>query len=445
MSTPSPACSASRLAAIETVLADLIPRLAPAPNPRGRPEIVPGVLLWTGLLVCLLRQTGSQLALWRLLSQSGLWHFPRIPVTAEAIRIRLERSGPAIMQNLFVDVTAELARTWPGDATLAPFATGVYALDESTLDTIARTLPTLRTVPVGDVRLLPGKLCTAFDLRTQRFATVQTTDLPRQNVRVAARGLLATLPAGSLIVADLGYFGFRWFDDLTEGGYYFISKCRQKTSCEVVHVLAQRMTPHGPVRDELVWLGAHRADRAKHLVRRVTVPVGRTPQVYLTNMLDPGVLPIAEVVRIYARRWDIEAAFKLVKRELGLHLLWSAKWELILTQLWGVLLLAQIASALRTEVARRAGIDPAAVSLTLLLRDLPLLVRDHGPDTLDRLATLPVVRGGYLRPSRVAVRTVPDPGPVTPPPPDLVTVRAPRYAGRNCGPNGIEQRLQYGR
>ena len=434
--------SATRLDAIETRLLALLPALTPDPNPRGRPEVLPGVLLWTGLLVCLLRRVGSQQALWRLLSQAGLWHFPQVPVSAEAVRIRLQRQGPAVMQTLFTQVTAELAAQWPGDAELAPFATGVYALDESTLDAVARTLPGLRAVPAGDDRLLPGKLQVAFDLRTQRFTTVQTTDLPRQNERLAARDLLTTLPPGSLILADLGYFGFRWFDDLTDGGFHFISKLRQKTSCAVVHVLAQGTTAHGPVRDELVWLGTYRADRAKHLVRRVTVPIGRQTHVYVTNVLDPAVLPIAELVRLYARRWEIETAFKLVKRDLGLHLLWSAQWELVLTQVWGVLLLAQIASGLRAEVARRAGIDPALVSLTLLLRDLPLLVRDHGPEVLDRLAALPVVKGGYLRPSRRREREVPDPGPVIPPPLDLVTVRTPRYAGRNCGPNGIERRLQ---
>lgn len=434
---------ATRLDAIEARLLELMPALTPAPNPRGRPEILPGVLLWTGMLVCLLRQTGTQQALWRLLTQSGLWHFPRVPVSAEAVRIRLQRSGPAVLQTLFTQVTAELAATMPGDATLAPFATGVYALDESTLDAVARTLPTLRDVPAGDDRLLPGKVRTVFDLRTQRFATVLTTELPRQNERVAARELLATVPPGSLILADLGYFGFRWFDDLTDGGYHFISKLRQKTSCEVTHVLAWASTPHGPIRDELVWLGAYRADRAKHLVRRVTVPVGRTTQVYLTNVRDPAVLPVADLVRLYARRWDIETAFKTVKRDLGLHLLWSAQWELILTQLWGVLLLAQIASALRAEVARRAGIDPRLVSLTLLLRDLPRLLRDRGADgtdILDQLAALPIVKGGYLRPTRRREVEVPDPGPITPPPPDLVTVRTPRYAGRNCGPGRPDRR-----
>lgn len=427
---------APRLDAIEATLADLIPDLCPAPNPRGRPEILPGALLWTGLLVGILRGQGSQQALWRLLSQAGLWGFPQVPVTAEAVRIRLQRSGPTVMQALFTQVTAELAVQVPGDATLAPFATGVYAIDETTLDRIARTLPTLRDVPAGDDRLLPGKLITAFDVRAQQFHTVQTTELPRQNEKVAAHDLVATLPAGSLILADLGYFSFPWFDALTDAEYWYVSKLREKTSTVTAHVLAAR----GQLRDELVWLGAYRANRAKHLVRRIQVPVGDRVHVYLTNVLDPEQLSIAAVVRLYARRWDIELAFKTVKRDLGLHLLWSAKWELILTQVFGVLLIAQIAMALRAAIARRAEVDLFDVSLTLLLRDLPYLVRDGDGDVIARIAALPRVTGGYIRPARRHRPVVPEDLVITPPPDDLIRERKPRYDGRRCGPDGGQYR-----
>ncbi|MBA3275549.1 MAG: transposase, partial [Chloroflexia bacterium] len=268
--------------------------LSPAPNTRGRPEILPGALLWTGLLVCILRKPTSQQALWRLLSQTGLWHVPQVPVSAEAVRIRLQRAGPTVMRALFVQVTAELATTVPDDAPLAPFAPGVFAIDETTLDGIARTLPTLRTVPAGDDRLLPGKLITAVDVRAQQFHTVLTTDLPRQNERIAARDLGATLPVGSLILADLGYFGFEWFDDLLDAGFSFVSRLRAKTTTKVVHVLSAE----GGVRDELVWLGTYRADQAKHLQRLITVPVGQTVHQYLTSVLDPAALPVADVVRL---------------------------------------------------------------------------------------------------------------------------------------------------
>jgi hypothetical protein len=321
---------------------------------------------------------------------------------------------------------------WPP----SPFAPGVFALDESTLDGVARTLPTLRDLPPGDDRLLPGKLLPAFDLRTQQFHTVLTTDLPRQNERVAARDLVATLPVGSLILADLGYFGFAWFDDLTDAGYSVVSRLRAKTTYAVVHVL----TAYGGVRDELVWLGTYRADRAKHLQRLVTVPVGQTVHRYLTSVLDPTELSVAEVVRLYGRRWNIEEAFKTVTRDLGLHLLWSAQWELILTQGWGVLLIAQIATALRGQIADQAGVDVFDVSLTLLLRDLPSLVRDGTPDVVGRLAALPVTKGGYLRPSRRTRFTVPEGVTVTPRPVGLVLTRIPRYAGRRCGPDCTDRR-----
>ena len=32
---------------------------------------------------------------------------------------------------------------------------------------------------------------------------------------------------------------------------------------------------------------------------------------------------LIDIARLYARRWDIEMAFKLAKRDLRLHLLWS--------------------------------------------------------------------------------------------------------------------------
>lgn len=294
MPEPAPA----HLDAIEARLCELVPRLTPAASGRGRPEILPAALLWTRLLVCLLRGQPRAQAVWRLLTEQGLWYFPRVPVSAEAVRVRLRRAGPGVLQQLFEDLTGELTPQIAGDDTLAAFAAGVYVLDESTLDRVARTLPALRAVPAGDDQLLPGKLSAVFDVRRQLFTTIQVTDLPRQNERVAARDLLAAVPRESLILADLGYFGFRWFDELTTAGYFSVSKARARTSVEVLHVLVDQPG----LREELVWLGAYRSDKARYVVRRITVTVGAQTWIYLTNVVDPAVLPAADVVALYGRR-----------------------------------------------------------------------------------------------------------------------------------------------
>jgi len=396
----------------------------------GRPRILPALALWAGLLVCVLCGATSQVAVWRLLTQQGLWWYPRFPVTDRAVYARLAGAGTARLEALFAQVSTLLAaRLAPyADATLAPFASEVVAFDATTLDGVARTLPALRGAPPGDARLLPGKLAGIFDLRRQQWRHVEHHPDPHQNDKVAARGLLDRLAAGALILADLGYFGFAWFDDLTDRHCWWVSRLRKWTSYTVVHVFYQV----GATFDGLVWLGAHRADRAKHAVRLVRFRVGTITFTYLTNVTDPRQLPLREIARLYARRWDIELAFKLLKRELKLHLLWSAQDAVVLQQVWAALTIAQILQALRLEVAGRAGVDPFDVSLPLLVAYLPQFARD-GRDPIDAF----IEHGWtarFIRPSRrtrVRAPTIP-PQALAPAPAALALVRTPRYAHRRC-------------
>ena len=74
-----------------------------------------------------------------------------------------------------------------------------------------------------------------------------------------------------------------------------------------------------------------------------------------------------DIAQLYARRWDIELAFKLLKCELGLHLWWGARPELVLIQLWLALILAQLLHALQLHVAMQAEVDPFDVSMHVLV------------------------------------------------------------------------------
>lgn len=423
---------------VEAFLKDVVPRFTfdeaeARRSGRGRPRILPATCLWAALLVCIVRGASSQLEIWRLLRDTRLWDFPRYLVSDQAIYNRLARAGTAPLEGLFAAVSTLLAERLepllPSEP-LAPFASAVMALDETTLDALARRLPSLRALPAGDTRLLAGKLAGLFDLRRQQWHTLVPIADAQQNEKVAARDLVATLPPGSLVLADLGYFGFRWFDDLTDAGHCWLSRLRQKTSYTLIHTYYQQ----GDTLDALVWLGIHRADRAKHAVRLVQFRHRGTLHRYITNVTDPQQLRLHELAELYARRWDIEMAVQLVKEHLGLHLWWSSKPGVVAQQLWGVLIVAQILQALRLEIAARAGVEPFDVSLPLLVRFLPqYLARGHDP-----IAAF-VEQGrdlGFIRPSRRIRIQAPvlDLAAYHPPPSDLVREREPRYAGRRCGP-----------
>ncbi len=420
---------------VEQFVREAVTQLEPEPaSPQrgaGRPRILPALCLWAGLLVCVLRGFTSQTALWRLLSSHGLWSYPRFAITDQAVYKRLAAAGTSTLERLFEQVSVLLRTRFPAApaSQLVPWASEVVALDATTLDPVARKLPVLREVAAGDAHLLPGKLAGLFDIRRQQWRRIRYIANPHENDKVAAADMVADLPRGSLVLADLGYFSFAWFDALTHQGYFWVSRLRAKTSYRPIHIFYQ----DAGILDALVWLGAYRADRAAVAVRMVRVTQGPRTFSYITNVVDPQRLTAVDMTRLYGRRWDIEMAFNLVKTHLKLHLLWSSKPVVILQQVWAVLIISQIIQALHQEIARQAGVDPAEVSMALLVHCLPEWIA-RGRDPI--AAFVEDGRAAHLiRPSRRIVYHVPEipPDQLHPLPPDLVLERKPRYAERKCG------------
>jgi hypothetical protein len=421
-----------RIALIESIEGFLKPILlelstAPARTGPGRPWVLPAFALWAGVLVGVARGFSSQLDIWRLLTAGGLWDLPHYAVKDDAVYNRLKDASRDTFATLLAQVTAALRQplrpVTQGVSLLAAFASGVYALDAMTLDRVTKRLPSLRG---REETILPGKVATVFDVRAQLWRTVTFLEDARANDKTAARGLLVGLAAGSLLLADLGYFAFKWFDELTDQGYFWISRLRAKTSYTVIHVYYQQ----AGVLDALVWLGKHRADRAAHAVRLVQVTRQGKTWAYLTNVLDPQRLSLADISHLYARRWDIERMFNLVKTHLHLHWLWSSHVAVVMHQVYAVFTVAQIILGLRTEIAQRAQADVEEVSLDLMIRWLPRFAQT-GQDPVQQIAE----RGRLAKIIRPVNRTKRDLPALTlndylPAPGGLTLTRTPRYADK---------------
>lgn len=394
----------------------------------GRPWVMPALALWAGVLVGVARGFSSQLEIWRLLAVHGLWDWPHYHIQDDAVYKRLKTAGVDTLEDLFSQVTAVLQRQLPpvrtGLGQWAAFARGVYVLDNMTLDKVTKRLPVLRA-QAGWV--LPGKVAAVFDLRAQLWRTIHFVDDVLANEKATARDLLVGLEPGSLILADLGFFAFKWFDDLTDRGYFWVSRLRAKTSYEVIHVFYQR----AGVVEALVWLGKYRADRAAHAVRLVQFTRQGKTWAYLTNVLEPDRLPLADISHLYARRWDIERMFNLVKTHLHLHWLWSSQTTVVLQQVYAVFTVAQIILGLRAEIAELAQADVDEVSLDLMIRWIPRFA-ERGQDPLKRLVEVgrfakiirPTSRNRYELPEMVLTDYLPAPG-------HLLLTRTPRYASKN--------------
>lgn len=392
---------------------------------QGRP---PSLTLPHLLLLCvrgLLEHVDGLRALWRLLLMKPLGSFVPVEVSSQAVRQRLLSVRLAPFRCLLKQVNHALSlrASFPSATTLAPFATQIVALDETTLDAVARLCDDTKHLSSSSMQLRVGKLVGLFDVRRQHWLRIEFRSDVLAHCKTGALLLLEDLAAGSLVLADLGYFGFAWFDYLTQQGYWWLSRLKPNTSYEIRHIFCEQ----GEVLDALIWLGTGR-NRAAHACRLVQFRHGATLYRYVTNVLDPHQLGLADIAQLYARRWDIELAFRLLKEHLHLRYWWACEPILVLQQLWVTLIVAQVLHHLQAEIATRAGVDPFDVSLPILL---DVLKEASWPTPEGLIASL-VERGprlGLIRPHRrfawdgpeLAVQTI------VPLPPTLTLRRTPRY------------------
>jgi hypothetical protein len=368
-------------------------------------------MLWLGLLVGILRGAEAQRGIWRLLSLNGLWSFPRIGITDEGVYQRLQRLPAARWQGFFTLVTqALLARREQLTATgLAPWAPQIIALDHTQLDAVLRKVKQFRDCAAGDMKLLPGSLACAFDVRRQLWLQAvfqERVGQPWDDFSV----FLDTLKPQTLLLFDLGFFSFEWFDSLSRRQLCFVCRLRKRVTWETLHVLYERpVSDVDPVslRDTLVHLGIYRANRAGYPLRLIEIQRGAATYTYLTNVTDASLLPAWQVAELYRRRWDIEGAFNLVKTYLGMQSLWSGHQNVILHQVLATFIVAQVVLGFRNEVAAQAGCDLREVSLPLLLKEVPQLAQ-NGHDPL-ALIVAEGRRFGFIRPFRGQDWEVPRP------------------------------------
>lgn len=319
------------------------------------------------VLAAIWRQVPGVRTLLAVLDREGLLWVPRLRVSQAAFDERL-RSLPAA---LFAELLATLVPTFQARAAARqrphpPAVTRalgqfeqVWVLDGTTLEALFKKVGLLRDRP-GQV--LGGTLLAVADLASHLPVHLWYDPDPAANEQRFLDRLTAVLRPGTLLLFDLGFCNYRWFDELTEQDCGFLTRARAKLAVEVLQVLQASPT----VRDRLVRLGSDARSRTTHPVRLVEVCYRGRWYRYLTNVLDPAQLSAADVVDLYGRRWRIEDAFLIVKRLLGLSYLWTGADNGIQLQVWATWLLyaalVDLCDAVAEELHR--PLDDISVEMT---------------------------------------------------------------------------------
>lgn len=322
------------------------------------------------------RQVGSVTEAVRELNKRGiLWARPTI-VSQQAVSERLRVFPPELFRRVLLDVLAKMKANWqtrqrPLNAVmehvLAHFSV-VWILDGSTLDALLRKVGLLRE---GEGTVLAGRLgclLNAASLLPEEVWYEEDSQAHDQNFweRAAAK-----LPKGGLLLFDLGFINYTWFDALSQEVRYFVTRCKSNAVYQVDQVLHTSARLH----DQLIWLGSPQK-RCQYRMRLVEIEFKGRWFRYLTNVLDPQLLSAADVAALYQQRWRIEDAFNAAKRLLGLAYFYVGSINGVQVQVWATWLLYVVLVDLTDQIAEVLDRPFEDISMEMVFKGLYHFVQE---------------------------------------------------------------------
>jgi hypothetical protein len=240
---------------------------------------------------------------------------------------------------------------------------GVWVIDGSKLDAVAHRLKIL-----WDARwsVLPGCLEVLYDVvrgipRVVRF----DPDAARAEL-VQAYEVIASLPAGVLLLGDRLYCAARIFARLKERGAFGLFRRTPSLGVRKLRRLGRRHALGGSVEDWLVEAGSGQSAPVQALRLLVHRLPGKKPRELLTNVLDPGRLAAEEALALYPFRWKVERMFFDLKEVLDLHSFYAGNPNAVAMQVFSAALVYAAMRVAQGEAAHEARIDAEEISVPKL-------------------------------------------------------------------------------
>jgi hypothetical protein len=281
-----------------------------------RARVLTLVVMVAFVLNLLWRQLGSVREGTRVLREEGmLWVTPLEGVSSQAVLKRMGHLPATLFYNILLEVIPQMqAQAVARQRPLPPAVSWarqhfehIWAADGSVLDNLLKKTGLLAE---AEEAVLAGKIVTLVDVATQMPAAITYTEDSQSHDHSFWEWLMDQVKANVLLLLDKGWLDFDRFDQLTEQGVGLITPLKSNGAYQEVQVLSKTANVH----DVIIRLGS-RQRQCRHPMRLVSVLFKGKWYRYVTNVLDPMILPPEVIVALYGQRWRIEIVFTQMTKE----------------------------------------------------------------------------------------------------------------------------------
>ncbi|MCX4510171.1 IS4 family transposase [Streptomyces sp. NBC_01619] len=177
---------------------------------------------------------------------------------------------------------------------------------------------------------------------------------------------MAGSAAGMLVIMDRAFPGVALWKAYTQAGAHLLIRARTFVAAKPLEVLSD-----GTYLTRMNLAGQRRSHPGGVTVRVIDYQVdgGETVRL-LTDLLDPGDWPAAELAALYHERWEVESAYRQLKtfQRGKAEVLRSVSPELVRQEIWAHLTLHHCLNRIILRLADGEGLDPDRISFVKVLK-----------------------------------------------------------------------------
>jgi len=259
------------------------------------------------------------------------------------------------------------------------FDNKLYSLDASTIDLCLSVFPWANFRSTKSAVKLHVGLNHAGLI--PEFVTV--TEGKTSDINV---GRTLQFPKGSIVAIDRGYNDYKWFNQLTHKGIFFVTRLKVNAKYRIIERRSVLKNKGLTCDQTIEFTGVQTAKQCPTPLRRVGYRDPETGKhyVYLTNNFSLCAKTIAD---IYKARWQVELFFKWIKQNLKIQTFFGTSRNAVLTQIWIAICIYLMIAILKFESA-------ITISLQQILRLLQL-------NLFEKRDLLALLRGDLIRTDQV--------------------------------------------
>ena len=187
---------------------------------------------------------------------------------------------------------------------------------------------------------------------------------------MATKMLPSALKPDMLVLADRNFLGFKLWQTACASGAKLAWRAKADRSLPVEHVLSDGSYLSTIFDSKGTRRSAGQVVRViDYVLLQAATPTEDSYRL-VTNILAPDEAPALELAALYHERWEIEGVFDEFKTHLRANstVLRSKTPELVLQELWGLLLAHFAIRQLMAQAAWPRGLDPDRLSFTHAVR-----------------------------------------------------------------------------